>query len=220
MTDKLIRWGIGAIAVLAMAGLAAIALNPGKARAAEPGKVAWTGCYIGLQAGMGAAKTQLSAEDATLDGLGSQGALGGALAGCDLQLDRLVIGVMADGVLHDNEFKLSIGDEAATARFERQWSVMARGGYLIHPTTLAYLAAGVSRVTMGDLKTPDGDISLPEFSGLSLGGGLETSLGGGLFMGGEYRYTAFDAKTVGDVKIEPDLHVARAHLTYKFGVGN
>ena len=61
-----------------------------------------------------------------------------------------------------------------------------------------------------------------DFSGWTAGAGIETNLGGPLFLKGEYRFTSLDEKTLyssGEVNFkvtdQPDIQTGRLVLVYK-----
>jgi outer membrane immunogenic protein len=199
---------------------------------------AWTGLWIGAQAGVGIVDHRFSGNalgilSAVLDGMGSEGFEGGLSAGFDWRVtDRVVIGAMADVSLGAMETTLSAGINApapvgnATARGSVRsdvgYSVTARGGLLMNPSTLVYALAGY---TWQDF---DFAFSIPgtvigngrlSFDGPTVGAGVETALTRNLTAKLEYRFTPFDGNRYfgGVLGIEPSAHVVRAGLAWRFG---
>ena len=99
-------FGLAAAAAPLLMGASAHAadLTPRAVKAAAPPPVfSWTGCYLGLHAGAG----RQSSDFVSGAPYGGVGALGGAQAGCNLQLRQFVIGVEGEywaSGLRDREF--------------------------------------------------------------------------------------------------------------------
>ena len=74
------------------------------------------------------------------------------------------------------------------------WSAGGRFGYLVNPSTLAYALAAY---TQADYSLPKG-LSNPTRDGYTVGGGLETRLGGNWFVKVEYRFTDLNTVTLYD----------------------
>ena len=227
---KIILGGLVLAVVLVMV---AIWTTTSQAKATE-----WTGCYVG--AGLGYSSTVTDAElglgpaALTIDGLGADGAQYGVLAGCDVRMDRIVVGLMGDYTWHeDSEFDIGISapgfsSSIASMSIEDEWTIAARAGFLITPDVLAYGLVGYTEASTSDL---DIDIASVSFdgtdpSGIVWGAGMEASLGNGWFVRGEYRYSDFDEETVDlipgfvDLDLDSDVQSGRVAVTYKFSTAS
>jgi hypothetical protein len=96
---------------------------------------------------------------------------------------------------------------------------------LIQPTTLVYGLVAYTEVKTSDIASPFLTIAVPDLKGDSVGGGIETSLGNGFFLGAEYRFTQLDKVDLAlggtaVLGIETEVHSATARLTYKLGLGS
>ena len=93
----------------------------------------------------------------------------------------------------------------------------------MNPNTLVYGLGGYTEAHFDMPLGLNGD-----FTGWTAGAGIETNLGGSLFLKGEYRFTQLDEKTLasGSLKVErstlnykvtdqPDIQTGRLVLTYK-----
>jgi len=78
---------------LQMIGAAVLALAMSVSVATATG---WTGCHVGVMGGVAAMNVELGLGPASIDGLGGDGWRGGVGGGCDVQLDRLVVGAFGD----------------------------------------------------------------------------------------------------------------------------
>lgn len=203
-----------ALAVGAMLSTAAIASEPTPA----PLKSTWTGFYIGAHGGMDMASTELSVAPFALDGLASNGMGFGGNAGYDYQLPGtpLVIGIGADYTWSNNEF--SVSPNLLTAGIDNSWAIYGRLGYDMG-RVMPYILAGYSEA--------DASASIPlvpitvgtTMKGWLAGAGMELTLGNGLFLAGEYRYTRFDTVNIGGfLNLDTDRHEVRAALKYKFSM--
>jgi outer membrane immunogenic protein len=184
---------------------------------AEAGE--WTGAYIAIGAGIGAANHQLSLEEApdvpfdgalAFDGLGGDGGLFTLGVGADYQIDkRFVIGAFFDydwTDLDTDVLSLNLAEPIAVSAnaaisVEDVWSVGGRLGYVVSPSTLLFLTAGYSRADISDLNVSFGGGGLTlarvgEFDGYFIGGGAEVKLTKAISIKGEYRYTDLDAETI------------------------
>ena len=209
--------GIGAlVAVYLIAGASAAKADP------------FTGCYVGAGVGYGAANTDVSATDGKeslgIDGIGSTGWAGNVTAGCDRQFERVVVGLFGDYVWHDSDTKIyAFGDSANVIGLDTQWTVGGRLGYVIAPTTMAYVLAAYTELDMGDAL--DGEASIGKLDGYQLGAGIEAGLGAGWFIDARYTVSFLDKKSFDlgfeecescSLGIEPEVHVGRVGLTYRF----
>ena len=195
----------------------------------------WTGVYLGgaLGGGLGFAQSssRVGAISAGFNG-GSQGLLGGFLAGGDWQFaPQALIGIMADytfqGLSGGNNLSSPLGSVYETIDQNRQWSVMGRLGWLAVPSTLVYAAAGLTQLNVrATAGATAGGASLfaqrdVAFSGFTVGGGIETVVTGGWTTRLEYRFGQFEQKEVlPGVLYQPSNHTIRAGISYKFGIGS
>lgn len=195
-------------AVFAAMATAAFALIAG-ILVSQPGRAAGLGCHVGILGGMSATNTKTTFDDpnfnfaggniATINGLGSNGSQIGLGGGCDVVVDKILLGAFADYVWHNQSFNGSIGGFGGAATLnidlDRQWTIGGRAGVVISETTLAYLLAGYTNLSTNGL---NGAIvaAVPDFNGIVLGGGIETAIGKHVKLGLEYRHTNFDAQTV------------------------
>ena len=165
-----------------------------------------------------------------LDGFGTQGAQIGALVGCDLNASGWVFGAFADWVHQDLEWRLSATDgvdsASLTTAMGDQWTIGARIGHMITPTTLLYGLVGYSEAKGGDITLAstvglNGAIDLGDFKGYVLGGGLEAEMMRNVLIGIEYRYGSYDTRRidlgVANIDLDTETHTARLTLSYRFG---
>jgi len=188
------------------AALAALLLS-GTAASAS-----WTGCRVGVFAGMAAATSDVAISGVSLVDFGTDGPQGGVVAGCDLQLDRVVIGGFVDYALQDREFDI-IG--VGLAKTEGQWSIGARAGLTMTPTTAVFLTAGYTEAKSDDI------LELGDLKGWFVGGTFETEVIKNIFLSADYRYEMFDDRTlfgIPELTTETTAHVARIGVSYKFSV--
>lgn len=181
----------------------------------------WTGVYIGIGGGMGAAVHELSVENgpaipqfpfaASLDGLGGDGGFFSLGAGVDYQVNsRWVVGAFFDYdwmSLDTEVLDLSVSQPisfsaGADIEVEDMWSVGGRIGHLVTPSTLLFLTAGYARADISDLNfRGSGGISgtlvrVGDFDGYFIGGGAELKITQAISLKAEYRYT-----DLGDEKV-------------------
>lgn len=186
----------------------------GAASTAQAGE--WSGVYIGIGGGMGAANHELSFEEApgvpingslVFDGIGGSGGIFTLGVGADYQVNsRLVLGAFFDydwTNIESDIVDLQLGPDSvgADVDVENVWSIGGRAGYLVSPSTMLFLTAGYSRADISDIATT-GAISgftvasVGKFDGYFIGGGAEVKLSNALSLKGEYRYTDLDAETI------------------------
>ncbi len=131
-----------------------------------------------------------------LDGLNSSGIIGGGRIGFDLARGRYLVGVFADYNWSGMETTASIYNSVGSLEKDNEWTIGGRAGYLVAPRTLAYVLAGYTQTEYslhGEalFGTDDGLRKKNTFDGVSLGGGVEIALGGGVFAGLEYIHTFY-----------------------------
>lgn len=216
--------------------------------AAKDGKLAWTGCYLGIHAGYGATHhdTSLNVVGGGFNGsaldlpLSSQGGNIGAHAGCDMQMNQLVFGLFGDYSWLAQSMEITsplastIGFGAinpiAKIDLDTMWTVGGRAGLLVNPSTLVYGLIGWSRMDTSDLTvlgTLGGNFTVPTLEGWTFGGGVAVEIAENIRLSAEYRYTKFDRVDVPlvaggggsiGIGIQPDMHTAMARLSYRFAV--
>jgi len=252
----------GATALVCMTGHA---VADGMAKRAPAASVAccevynWTGAYIGL--GVGGAFTthdrsvnQINDYESGYsetfrlwgDHDGRSHAFGTVTLGYDHQFSaRWVAGVFADYDFggrksHTSPGNFGLVDDASLSQKDgHAWSIGGRLGVLASPSTLLFVSAGWTQVSAEADISFDGDQRIKlskERDGVFVGAGLETQLGRGLSLRGEYRFTRLDgdhrSATLGEgydcgydcyyntrMELDRDLdvHSVRAVLVYKFG---
>jgi outer membrane immunogenic protein len=196
---------------------AALLLGTSAARADD-----WTGVYIGIGGGMGAAVHDLSLENgplavpppafsASLDGLGAEGGFFTAGVGADYQVNsNVVVGAFFDYDWTDLETSLDVGVDVlgltgsggAKIEVENLWSIGGRVGYLVTPSTLLFLTAGYAQADISDLTAGIDGLgsatlaSVGDVDGYFLGGGAELKITKALSLKAEYRYTDLDEERV------------------------
>lgn len=204
----------------------------------------WNGCYFGANAGYSMTDTEATLSSPagpgslTIDGLGAQGAIFGGGAGCDVQLNRFIVGILADYTWHDDsEFAISanlpgfFAGDIATLSVENEWAVGGRAGYLFTPQVLGYVLVAYGRMEMSDLTGLGGtpaafSFSTPEFTGIVWGGGIEAALGNGWFVKAEGRYADYSSESIAvipgalNIELDPDIISARVGVAYKFNFLN
>ncbi len=189
----------------------------------------WTGFYLGVGGGGGAVNHDIKGSitqenlDPTfeLNGLGGDGGFGTVEVGYDRQFGRFVAGVFFNYDFTNINTTASIGGFSASYDLDGLWSAGGRFGYLVNPSTLAYVLGAYSQAHFS-VSPKNPFIGDQTYSGLSVGGGLETQLGGNWFVKAEYRFTGLDTQTLfnkGGLKItdDADIHEGRFVLSYKLG---
>jgi outer membrane immunogenic protein len=184
----------------------------------------WTGVYIGIGGGMGAANHDLSFENgplipapafaAELSGLGGDGGFFSLGAGVDYQVNsRFVVGGFFDydwtnfDTSLDASLSIGLGpgfgiNAGADIEVEDMWSVGGRLGYLVSPSTMLFLSAGYTRADVSDLTASVSSLgsatlaSVGDFDGYFIGGGAEMKITKAISIKGEYRYTDLDSEVI------------------------
>lgn len=184
---------------------------------AAAGPTVWSGPYIGVGAGYGAANNNITLREGPLlppglftvdlDGTGHRGELFSIGAGYDFEVhSRFVIGAFIDydlaNIEHSDSISLAAGPFGAnaslSAEFENLLMVGARIGYLATPDTMLFASAGYARADLSETEF-DAEATFlgsasgvlvgdQEFSGFFAGAGIETALSNGLTLKTEYRY--------------------------------
>lgn len=193
----------------------------------------WNGCHLGAAAGYSISNTKTAIDVpggnlVTVDGFAGEGLTGSIMAGCDVQMDRLVVGLWSEYSWHDADVKITAGNGALalTSPLNSSWAIGGRAGVLVTYDTLLYGLAGYTRASFGDITLtspgPNGSLSVGDLKGWIIGGGMETNLPI-TNMTLDLRYTAAlyernDVTIFGPVVLgfEPVVHTVRAGVTYRF----
>jgi outer membrane immunogenic protein len=187
------------------ASAALLTISAGSAFAAPPA-FSWTGCYVGLHAGVDwGASTWTPTTDvwqvpsASMD---ANGAIGGAQAGCNYQAQSFVLGVEGEvwgsGLTGSTSFADYEGTEPIKTTSDLAGDVAARLGYAIDRA----LIFGKFGVASADYRFTDTNVDAEGFSGhanytgLLLGLGLEYAIDAHWSFKGEYDYVNYGGKSV------------------------
>jgi outer membrane immunogenic protein len=211
-------------------GLALVAVAVGPAYAADLGgpredsarpalarAAGWSGLHVGVHGGMDLTNTEIGVPGASIDGAGHAGFGYGVHAGYDHQLkgSPIVVGIGADYTWSDADFAISSGGVTMfRAGIDKSWSVTGRLG-LDMGRAMPYILGGFARA---DASADVGGVSIGSISmdGWIAGGGVELRVSDNVFLGAEYRYTRFDAPTLGGgLTLDPERHEVRAALKYR-----
>lgn len=237
---------LAAVALMTLAGSISAQAQGGWTATVTPGGTNFSGCYLGAQVGYGSTNLDTSLDltaPAPFGGtalqapFSSQGGSIGAHAGCDVQIQRFIIGAFADYSWLSQTMEVTspllagLGGGAlnpiAKLELDTSWTVGGRVGLVIAPSTAAYVLLGYTKMSatsdgltlLGNL---GGNFALSSFEGWTYGGGLMTEIAKGIRLSAEYRMTRFDRVDVGvipgllSVGIQPDMHTAMARLSYAF----
>lgn len=200
--------------LIAAAGFAAATITPVWAadKHAPPAKVAdeapyisptRTSCYVQGLGGAGINGARAADGSGYIESVSASGwtlAVGG---GCDVKLQRVVIGVVG-------RYEVPVQQDKDLFEVKGSWLAAARAGYLLNEGLLVYGLAGLTG-TSWDI----GDVD-QQARGLVLGAGLEVMLTKSLSINAEYTNTQYGKWRDGDVQINPDAHAMRLGLTYRF----
>jgi outer membrane immunogenic protein len=238
------------VAVTAIATVASAADMPTKApiqRAPLATFYNWSGCYIGVNAGGGWARTKFT-NTANTTAFGHldpgesftytyDGFVGGGHAGCNYQVNQWVFGIEGsfDGssikgdatdlaILNDDVFTTKVDSLATvTGRIGYAWNnvlLYAKGGYAggnVHFSVSDTCCVGGSPMGAGS--------GTHWQSGWTIGGGLEYGLTPNWIVGAEYNYIDLGTENyeVGGgagsyaFDVKTRISVVLARLSYKFG---
>ena len=181
----------------------------------------WTGFYVGVGGGGGAVNHDIKVnafgtQVAELNGIGGEGGLGTVEVGYDRQFGRIVAGVFFNFDFTSISTSINVLGPQFNADLDNMWTLGGRVGYLVNPSTLAYVLAGY---TQANFSLPSG-IHGDNPSGFTIGGGLETKLDGHWTLKAEYRFTSFDTETLASfypvsITSDTDVHTGRIVLSYR-----
>ncbi len=130
----------------------------------------------------------------------------GAGIGCDLKIDRVVIGALARV-----ELPVDTDGTVGGVDFDKSWMAATRVGYMLNTGLMVY---GLVGYETSELSLAAVDI---DKNGLVVGGGLEVMISKHISLTAEYTNTLLNDIDAGaGLKIEPESHKARLGLTWRF----
>jgi len=196
------------VAALSAALLSTTALAADKAGPAEtaaiplPAPVVAPSCYVQGLAGSSISSLK-SSDDLLPAALSVSGWTIGAGIGCDVKLDRIVVGALA-------RIEIPVDTDGSLIKSDQSWMAGFRAGYLINTGLLAYGVVGWTQ--------PDWKVEFEKLNkdGLVLGGGIEAMITPQLSFVAEYTQTNFGKLHIEPVSIEPVAHAFRLGLSYRF----
>ena len=169
-----------------------------------PASVVAPSCYVQALAGSSVNTLKTNEADTLPAALSVSGWTIGAGLGCDVKIDRIVIGALA-------RLELPVDTDGSLIKSDQSWMAGARLGYMLNTGLLAYGLIGYTQ--------PDWKVEFEKLSkdGLVLGGGVEAMITPHLSFIAEYTQTNFGKLHIEPVTIEPVAHAFRLGLTYRFG---
>jgi outer membrane immunogenic protein len=209
------------------AGSAADIALPMKAAPVVP--FTWTGCYVGVQAGVGAQTDGFATNESEgFNGANGWGAIAGGQIGCNYQINQLVVGIEGDGVWSSIQNTGGFTDsdgEGFRARTKNLWDadVALRVGAAFD-RLLVYGKGGVSwggfnfresEIGPGsDGFYETGSRTLP---GLLIGVGMEYAFLGNWTAKIEYNYIAYAQTEIGFNEYTGGVLIPGDHFSESFG---
>lgn len=189
----------------------------------EPSVYNWTGAYVGAQVGYGwggVDRRVLPAGFRTV--YSSDGFTGGFHAGYNHMIDRFVLGVEGDfdwtGMDGNDN---GAGGTLDAVYFQWMASIRGRVGYAID-RTLIYGTGGVAFASIQQMNGTGVPIKIDEnYTGWTIGAGIEHAFTDHITTRLEYRYTDFGSQNYAPVGLAPfrntiDVHAVRLGVSYKF----
>lgn len=186
-------------ALLSTSAIAADKGGPVDLVPAMPAVSSATSCYVSALAGSAVSTV---GSDVLPDSLSASGWTLGAGVGCDVKLERVVIGALA-------RIELPVDPDGTVVDMDKSWMVAGRLGYLVNTGLLAY---GLVGYESSELSLASIDIAK---DGLVIGGGLEVMISKHLSLTAEYTNTIVDNTTIGGFSVKPESHKARIGLTFR-----
>ncbi len=182
-----------------------------------PPRYMWTGLYVGIQGGYGAADAYHFTPADIYGSPEIDGFLGGGTLGYNFQSGNIVWGLETDFSFADLNGRESCPvNLTCRASMDWLWTIRGRVGLDMNGW-MPYITGGFA---MADVAASDDLGSGSDtVSGWTIGGGLEVKLDRAWSLKGEYLYVDLDDRFgiggTGRASIE-DLHIVRAGLNYKF----
>ncbi|TYR32837.1 porin family protein [Mesorhizobium microcysteis] len=214
------RFALSAVAVLAMAAPAMAAdvvyqEPPAPQPIIESAPVSsWAGPYAGLHLGYGFSG---DVSDGTGGSIGTDGWLGGAFGGFQMQNGQFVYGIEGDV----NYSGVDGTDGTFTARSRIDGSLRGRAGVAVTDDILLYGTAGIAAERLRITEDATGNRDTNTMIGYTVGGGADVKLTEQVFARGEYRYTDYGSQDftlpgVGTADIDSSNHRVTMGIGIKF----
>ncbi len=160
-------------------------------------------CYVQALAGSSINSVKVKEADVLPLSVSATGWTVGAGVGCDLKIERVVLGALA-------RIELPVDTDGSLIKADQAWMAGFRVGYLLNTGLMAY---GLVGYTQADWKI---DTESLDRKGLVLGGGLEVMISKHISLTAEYTQTGLGSMSDGITKLEPVNHSARLGLNYRF----
>jgi opacity protein-like surface antigen len=192
-------------ALLSTSAIAADKAGPADLLPPLPAVSSSTSCYVQGFGGSSISTATVKTDDVLPASVSAAGWTVGAGIGCDLKIERVVIGALARV-----ELPVDTDGTVGGVDFDKSWMVAARAGYLLGPGVMAY---GLIGYETAELSLASIDV---DKDGIVLGAGLEIFLSKHLSLNAEYSNTLLNDIGGAGFKIEPESHKARVGLTYRF----
>ncbi len=164
-----------------------------------------TSCYVSALAGSAISTATIKEDDVLPASISANGWTIGAGVGCDVKIQRVVIGALAR-----IELPVDTSGTIGGVDFDKSWIIAGRLGYLLGPGVLVYGLVGYEAAELS-LAAIDFDKN-----GIVVGGGLEVFLTKHVSLTAEYTNTLLKDIDVGAFRIEPESHKARIGLNFRF----
>ncbi|CAG1002918.1 MAG: porin family protein [Rhizobiaceae bacterium] len=212
---------------------------PGTALAADAQEAVsegynWSGFYGGIGVGAGGVVHELSSPlvpGLSFNGIGGEGFFGQVTVGYDYMLsERMLLGAFADGRFGNIGTSLEVPLVGLDASINATYGfdVGLRAGYLVTPTTLAYVLGGYSWQKFRLDANPFPFTYEWSGGGYMVGAGVEAAVAGNWTLRGEYRYARFAAHDIveglggpaGILDVTPSTHTFLVGLNYRPGARN
>lgn len=226
---------MASVAMLSVSAGAAFADDFGK-QTSQPAQLSinWSGCYVGLHAGAAGGASNWTSSDAywNMSGVSGHvsGALGGAQAGCNYQMQNFVLGaegeIWGSGLTGDASFADFEGTTRLKTRSDFGSDLAVRAGYAVD-RALLYGKIGVA---WADYRFTDSydfegftETGANTEAGLLLGFGVEYAFDPHWSVKGEFDYVNFGSRNVplnGDnayvASIRTDQDIFKIGANYRY----
>ncbi len=194
----------------------------------------WSGFYAGVGVGVGGVVHGLSTPlvpDLSFNGIGGEGFYGQVTVGYDHMLsERFLLGAFADGRFGNigTSLRVPLVGLDASINATYGFDVGLRAGYLVTPTTLAYVLGGYSWQKFKLDANPFPFTYEWSDGGYMVGAGVEAAIAGNWTLRGEYRYSRYAAHDIveglggpsGILDVTPSTHTFLVGLNYRPGSRN